>query len=1223
MLGLNKGKLSIGQPIYRFENNHSVDFDGVDDFIQLGQPISYTQHTISTWIKVSDTSASKTIIDARDANDDGIRLYLSSAEVVTYQLNTSDINSGSAISVDEWHHIVATYDGTTQKLYIDGSLVDSTATSQTISTTTNAEIGSRNFSDRANEFLGKIDELAIWDRALTAAEVTEIYRIKFGANLIQNGRFDEISDELVSNPNFTMGADLIQNGNLDELGSEKVNNGNFTTDSFWAIVSGTNANISGGKANFVNAAKGQRIQQNFSFSSNKTYKIVIVVSNYSSGALGFYMGGAYAKSDITANGTYTLYHIPTNNTEAFFRAMTNGVTHTFSIDSITVKQVDPNERWSLDTGWAYSNNGVTCSSGNGTFQTNGLTLTGSTFHKLTFDIVTYESGTLNVDLGNSAGDATFTSAGSKTIFMNSGGFNRPRFYGGAFRGTISNITVQEVSGWSVSTRRGFAIDSNGHLEINSSLVEDTGSITYASLTLPSSPFVDGESYKIVITDLNVTSGAFELKYGRTHSSTPARPILTSADNGTYIEYFKAVNTADDITINNLGGTLATLSSISIKKLDPNNRWNNIDGNLTIVNNGGKLTGTDSGQARLYSIPAPTSAGKTYKVSYTVVENNGTSLQHYDGDSYETITSTVGDHSFIYTRQGSNNNFILRNPSGASAFIVLTNIMLQEQKYVATNLKLNSGNYKSADPVIVSTKSIQFDGIEEHLDLGTQSATSSLTYSAWVKVTDTDASTILSYGNTLLRLGTATSIQFWSDVSEPQLSTSVSTLTNVWSHIVVTQTGQNVKIYLNGVQVNSTSSNPPVNTGANISSIGRYAQGDLWYFTGQIDDVGIFNVALTSDQVIELYNQGVPSNLSTHSANANLTGYWKMGDGTLDEAPLIADQTNATLGSELVTNGDFATDSDWSKGTGWSIANGVASCDGSQTSTSNFSQGNTFDTPPQTLSDTYKLTFDLVVTQGSITASSGSLSQSYTTSGSKILYGIPATGAGNLNFTASSNFIGSIDNVSVKQVNGNPALMINTPTIVTDAPLTKIRNYYRMGDGLLDKHQADNITLYSTRGLICDMVEPSLGAELITDGDFPAGTSAWTLGTGWQLTTGACVRSGHSTNTDFRQSISITANKVYQVSYTRVYVSGTRTTNLFSDFETDGSNITLGDYRGTEETVTVVSFFMPTYTGTVPIRVFGINDWTGSITNVSVKEVNGVGGLMTNMLNTDITNDVPS
>ena len=37
----------------------------------------------------------------------------------------------------------------------------------------------------------------------------------------------------------------------------------------------------------------------------------------------------------------------------------------------------------------------------------------------------------------------------------------------------------------------------------------------------------------------------------------------------------------------------------------------------------------------------------------------------------------------------------------------------------------------------------------------------------------------------------------------------------------------------------------------------------------------------------------------------------------------AGATNAPLGSELVTNGNFATDSDWTKGTGWTISGGVA------------------------------------------------------------------------------------------------------------------------------------------------------------------------------------------------------------------------------------------------------------------------------------------------------------
>ena len=120
---------------------------------------------------------------------------------------------------------------------------------------------------------------------------------------------------------------------------EKVVNGDFATDSDWSISGGTDVTISDGKANFVNAAKGQRLQQNFAFEANKTYKVVFTVSNYSSGTLGFYMGGGYAANNIRANGTYTIDdYTPVNNAEVFFRAMQTGVLHNFSIDSISVLQ---------------------------------------------------------------------------------------------------------------------------------------------------------------------------------------------------------------------------------------------------------------------------------------------------------------------------------------------------------------------------------------------------------------------------------------------------------------------------------------------------------------------------------------------------------------------------------------------------------------------------------------------------------------------------------------------------------------------------------------------------------------------------------------------------------------------------------------------------------------------------------------------------------------------
>ena len=895
MLKLAQNTSISTEPIYKFQNNHSVEFDGSES-IDLDEPISYTQHTISTWVKITNTGSSKIILDARDSSGDGIRIRTNASEQILYELNSHTLTTPLSY-VGEWIHIVATYDGTTQKLFINSSLIDSTEVDEEITTITNAKIGTRNFDTPAVFFVGNIDEIGIWDRALSAEEIEEIYRIKYGANLVQNGRFDELSNELVSNPNFTMGADLIQNGSLDELGSELIPDGNFTSQSavdFWSIAT-TDSEPRATKSlqdgfmrlTFVNvgtppAANGSALFKSGIVTSGKSYRVTFRAK----GTASVNFGSIGDNNSISSNPQYVIsnpnlttsfqdyeFYVPVTST-TFRLYLTGSIVagQTLDITNISVKQVDPNDRWSLDTGWAYSNNGVTCSSANGTFQTNGLTLTDATFHKLTFDIVNYESGNLKVDLGNSATDATFTSAGSKTIFINSGGFRRPRFYGGAFRGTISNITVQEISGWSVSQYRGFAINNNGHLEINSSLVEDTGSITYASLSLSSSPFDIGKTYKVVITDLNVTSGAFELKYGRVHNSTPARPVITSADNGTYVEYFEAVNTADDITINNLGGTLATLSSISIKEVDPNDRWSFSTGSGWSYSD--SVATNDGSGGRIFPTSNSWTNGVVIKFQIIV---SGRTTGHIRVQNpavstyYKNNINTNGFHEFTFTTVDAN-GFVIEAVSGFDGSI--DNIIVQQQKYVATNLKLKSGNYT------------------------------------------------------------------------------------------------------------------PFAAG---QSSGTFA----------------------------------------------LKNYYRMGDGILDGFPLICDMMQPSLGSEVITNGDFATDSDWTKSDGATISGGKANFEGDGSTFVYINQSNIFTSS----GSTYKVTADVVITSGlGLKFQDGANNENIgvaTTSGSYTFY-----------FTAGSNstlvigrrtggtpFESSVDNVSVKKVNGVPGIMTNMSAgnITNDVP----------------------------------------------------------------------------------------------------------------------------------------------------------------------------------------------
>ena len=139
----------------------------------------------------------------------------------------------------------------------------------------------------------------------------------------------------------------------------------------------------------------------------------------------------------------------------------------------------------------------------------------------------------------------------------------------------------------------------------------------------------------------------------------------------------------------------------------------------------------------------------------------------------------------------------------------------------------------------------------------------------------------------------------------------------------------------------------------------------------------------------------------------------------------SDITNGTLLSfvnadvEKIVNGDFATDTDWTKGTGWSISGGTANCDGTQTSNSEFK------TTVGIAVQGVQVTFSFEVKN----YSAGTLNATVEGTGALEFSGINANGVYSttatssdplpkVTFTASSDFIGSIDNVSVIQSTAN-------------------------------------------------------------------------------------------------------------------------------------------------------------------------------------------------------------
>jgi len=150
----------------------SAEFDGSSDYIQLNTPFSYTNHTIAAWVYVDETPAStKIFLDNRDANNDGIIFLINTTENIRYSVNATDLSTDT-LPINEWVYVVGTYDGTTAKIYLDGSLNDSTAVSTTVDVTTNFLIGvGTGFSSNFN---GNLANVAIWNRALSSDEINAV-----------------------------------------------------------------------------------------------------------------------------------------------------------------------------------------------------------------------------------------------------------------------------------------------------------------------------------------------------------------------------------------------------------------------------------------------------------------------------------------------------------------------------------------------------------------------------------------------------------------------------------------------------------------------------------------------------------------------------------------------------------------------------------------------------------------------------------------------------------------------------------------------------------------------------------------------------------------------------------------------------------------------------------------------------------------------------------------
>jgi prepilin-type N-terminal cleavage/methylation domain-containing protein len=99
-------------------------------------------------------------------------LKLSSSGIINYWEANDLILNVSGLTDGKWHMIVAQFDGKTRSIYVDGNLIGSDTPTGHNAVLSNFRIGSTNNGEYFN---GAIDELVIYDRALTEDEIKTIY----------------------------------------------------------------------------------------------------------------------------------------------------------------------------------------------------------------------------------------------------------------------------------------------------------------------------------------------------------------------------------------------------------------------------------------------------------------------------------------------------------------------------------------------------------------------------------------------------------------------------------------------------------------------------------------------------------------------------------------------------------------------------------------------------------------------------------------------------------------------------------------------------------------------------------------------------------------------------------------------------------------------------------------------------------------------------------------
>ena len=251
-------KISIISQPPSYTNLYSINFDGTDDIVNIPQsgtnlPSGDDPRTLSCWVKRASAgnaqSGSESLFKygwIRTNEFFGLSIWTNSKNLY-FAGYSNDLDTGIDLDDTDWHHLVVTYDGTTVVVYKDGGTAvaggeQDTSTAGNGGDWTNLDTNLDDPTDWGGftmgrrdtyysvGFIGKINDVAIWNVVLSADDVEAIYNSGAPNDLTSSGSYDtDRTGGLVGYWKFEEAS-----GSTATDSSEEGNNGTISGDTSYS-----------------------------------------------------------------------------------------------------------------------------------------------------------------------------------------------------------------------------------------------------------------------------------------------------------------------------------------------------------------------------------------------------------------------------------------------------------------------------------------------------------------------------------------------------------------------------------------------------------------------------------------------------------------------------------------------------------------------------------------------------------------------------------------------------------------------------------------------------------------------------------------------------------------------------------------------------------------------------------------------------------------------------